>query len=544
MGVSAKWVVLWSLWAARLVRQPTLPVRVSSGWLRGSVSPDGSHVEYLHIPYASVVKRFQAPGPARNWTGTFEAIEEYPTCHQTLGRRIHYLIGQEDCLSLNVFTPLNVAPDSKLPVLVHIHGGGYFENSASRGTFGPEFIVRKDLILVVMNYRLYIHGFLCLGIPEAPGNAGMKDQVAALKWIQRNIRAFGGDPDSVTINGMSAGATAAALHVLSPMSNGLFHRAIIQSGSSIADWGVRLDPLEVASKAAKFMGFNSKNPYELYNFYMNKTDAELITRIPQEEGLTIFHLVQFSPCVETHKGGEEPFLTELPYNLLSRGEVNNVSIMIGTTNAEGIMMIGAELDETLDSLDTEKNLPENLAFPSALARREFADEVKKLYVGDEELSSINKTKLIYYFGDPFVSYPVLEETDLLMRASKQPVYSYLFGYDGGRNIIKRFICGPELRAAAGASHSDDMFYVYQIIFMPTFFETEMIDKMTTLWANFARYGDPTPEPTDLIPERWLPVTPDHQQSYHIDRTFSMGPMWYNQSLLFWRDIYSKYRKLS
>ena len=126
----------------------------------------------------------------------------------------------------------------ELPVLVWIYGGGYTTGSAALDVYDPRQLVeRGELIFVAMQYRVGSHGFLYLGDSAAPGNMGLLDQVAALEWVQANIALFGGDPDDVTLMGESAGASSAALHMVSPLSCKLFHKAILQSAGLTPRWG-------------------------------------------------------------------------------------------------------------------------------------------------------------------------------------------------------------------------------------------------------------------------------------------------------------------
>lgn len=119
--------------------------------------------------------------------------------------------------------------------MVWIHGGGFVGGSGNEESAGPEYLLKKDVILVTLNYRLDALGFLSLDTEDIPGNAGMKDQVAALRWVKKNIKNFGGDPDNITLFGGSAGAACVSYHLVSPMSKGLFNRAIMQSGT-ITSW--------------------------------------------------------------------------------------------------------------------------------------------------------------------------------------------------------------------------------------------------------------------------------------------------------------------
>ncbi|XP_063830889.1 juvenile hormone esterase-like [Ostrinia nubilalis] len=542
MRARSKWVVLWALWAARLVRQPTPPVRVSGGWLRGSVSPDGSHARYLAIPYATVQQRFQAPGPEPKWNGIFEAIDDHIRCTQSWSLGSNFTSGQEDCLILNVYTPLNVDVEKPLPVMVFIHGGAYLRRSSSRFMYGPDYFINKGVVLVTLNYRLGVLGFLCLGIKEAPGNVGMKDQVAALKWVQRNIRAFGGDPDNVTIFGESAGGASVTLHVLSPMSKGLFHKAIVQSGSSLSEWSFQYEHVRMASLFAKEMGLDSKDPYEIFKFFTNKTLSELVvTMVPRMEGtLRVISAIIFSPCAEQIIEGVEPFLTDLPYNILIEGKYNKVPMMVGSNTEEGLLFAGSDDSEMLKKVDFEKALPKDLSFPSKEVREAIVTKLKKIYGGKNYVST---DSLMYqiskYYGEPFFNYPLIEETNVIMQTSSRPIWHYLFGYDGRRNIAK---LSAGLQRMTGATHGDELFYLFSQEIVPNLFETNMIEKMTAMWTNFAKYGDPTPVTSELLPVKWPPVTLMDQRALYIDRDMKTIPLWRAESFVFWRELYAKYRR--
>ena len=126
----------------------------------------------------------------------------------------------------------------KLPVMVWIHGGALLIGSNNYNENGPKHFMKKEIVMVTVNYRLGPLGFLSMGTDSVPGNVGLRDQNMALKWVKKNIAAFGGDPNSVTLFGESAGSLSVALHLISPMSEGLFHRIILQSGTALAPaWG-------------------------------------------------------------------------------------------------------------------------------------------------------------------------------------------------------------------------------------------------------------------------------------------------------------------
>lgn len=185
---------------------------------------------FFGIPFAEPPLgdlRFRAPVPKKPWNGILNCTVFGPMCSQ-LGAGV---FGSEDCLQLNVFTknlPSNGTNELK-PVIAFIHGGGFAVGTAMN--HGPEYLMDRDIVLVTIQYRLGAFGFMALETPDIPGNQGLKDQNLALKWIQANIHHFGGDRDRVTISGLSAGSLSVTAHMVSPMSQGLFHNVIGLSGS-------------------------------------------------------------------------------------------------------------------------------------------------------------------------------------------------------------------------------------------------------------------------------------------------------------------------
>jgi carboxylesterase type B len=136
---------------------------------------------------------------------------------------------------------------------MHLHPGGFYSATGRSNWGGPQYFLDQDIVLVTLNYRLGSLGFISTG-EDAPGNNGLKDQVMAMKWIRDNIESFGGDSDSVTLYGYSAGAWSITLHLVSPMSRGLFHKAIIGSGSALGHWSLPSNQLELAQKQAEIVG--------------------------------------------------------------------------------------------------------------------------------------------------------------------------------------------------------------------------------------------------------------------------------------------------
>ncbi len=216
-------------------------VRTESGMVSGS----GTEVRaYKGIPYAAApvgTLRWQPPAPPPGWRGVRAFKEFGPACPQSVSLTLgagSLPKQDEDCLTLNIWTPAQRRAQ-KLPVLVSTHGGGFVAGGASLAVYDGEGFARQGIVFVSLNYRLGVLGFLSHPqlVRESPhhasGNYGLMDQIAALRWIQRNIAAFGGDPKRVTIFGESAGATSVCYLLVSPLSEGLFQRAIAQSAQGI-----------------------------------------------------------------------------------------------------------------------------------------------------------------------------------------------------------------------------------------------------------------------------------------------------------------------
>jgi para-nitrobenzyl esterase len=229
-------------------------VTVSGGRLAGESGRDAAVRVFKGVPYAAPPvgpRRWKAPEPATPWTGVRSADRFAPACMQTVaGSRLpwteefmHQGAVDEDCLYLNVWAP--AVRGARRPVFVYFYGGGFNEGSGSVPIYDGEALAKKGLVVVTVNYRVGVFGFLAhpeLAVESpraASGNYGLLDQAEALRWIQQNAAAFGGDPGNVTIAGQSAGAMSVYLLTASPRTRGLFHRAIVQSGpGALASFGV------------------------------------------------------------------------------------------------------------------------------------------------------------------------------------------------------------------------------------------------------------------------------------------------------------------
>lgn len=397
------------------------------------------------------------------------------------------MIGTEDCLKINVYVPAKAK--RPLPVMAYIHGGAFLQGSGGKIMVGPDFLVKKDVILVSFNYRLGALGFLCLGIKEAPGNAGLKDQVAALRWIQKNIAAFGGDPDNVTIFGTSAGGTSVSLLVASDATNGLFKRAIVHSGSSLANWAVNYNPVSVASTIVSMLGYDIKEPEKLYELFTKLPYRELVLANAHIPLTQLMHHNLFTlPCVEKNFPGVESVLSDLPYNLITN-KPKNIPLMYSSTDREGLFFINDETNETLKQINQRTLFADDLIFASKNEENELSQKVKEYYFGKEAISHKTIMKLSELYTHLYFETPAIFEAEKMARTIDAPVYSFQFTYSGGRNFVKLAL--TKYPNEIGACHGDDLLYIFNGLMWPYRINDKdqvMIEWLTTMLTNFAKFG--------------------------------------------------------
>ncbi|KAJ8717515.1 hypothetical protein PYW08_005914 [Mythimna loreyi] len=508
------YIVCW--WCVQLVCGLFLytpVVEVIQGKLRGVRSFSGQN-RYYGVPYA-VSARFQAPKEPKKWKGTFNAVSQFDSCAQTVA---FLKLGTEDCHHLDIYTPGHARPGHKLPVLVFIHGGAYYYGS--KWHYDPEFLVKKNVIVIIVNYRLGVLGFLCL---HNVANLGLKDQLAALKWVRKNIAAFGGDPDNVTLSGHSAGATSTALHFLTKRSRGLFHKAIMFSGVPLSPWSLNPEPLTPAFEdVAKMATVRSER--DVYNTFLNSPLRDVLSATRSSSVDPRYF--KYSPCADMNF--TKPFFHDTPYNIITSGDFYKVPIMIGTTSAEGILFYGLNNQRTLQYLEDNfvDRLPSVFSWCSDDDKREIANKIRSHYFGRQRLDSKASVKGAVDFYSDWIMYGAVDAFSKLMaKHSNQPVYNYMFSYEGGRNFASA-VFGRRL-GMKGATHSDDLFYMFKpggLSLRLSAPDKLVIERQTTMLTNFMKFGDPTPQTTTLLPVRWPATTANRTQVMHIDAQLTVSEM--------------------
>ncbi|XP_053604405.1 esterase B1 [Plodia interpunctella] len=521
-------------------------VKVKQGILEGEildlVTGDGQYYSFKGVPYAAppVGKlRFKAPEPPLPWTGVRKATEHGLMCpQQDLFSNLIRIGSSEDCLYLNVYSP-NLKPDKPLPVMFFIHGGGYKSGSGNVEHYGPDFLVNHNVVLVTINYRLEAFGFLCLDTPDVPGNAGLKDQVAALKWVNENISQFGGDPKNVTVFGESAGGASTCFHILSPMSKGLFQRAIPMSGVPVCDWSLPFEPRKRAFVLGKILGFDTKDDAKLLEFLQSVPAEKLIHQDPtilslEEVNNNILKMYHFTPVVEKDFG-KNHFLTDTPWNVLRSGKINDVDVLIGYTDAEGL--IGVPFFES--ALIAHYDRFNETFVPRDILNRvppvkylEIAEKIKKHYFGEKSVNNETMKEFVKYSSESVFSYNIYRFLKRFPKGSGK-IYQYRLSCVSERNIY-----GMNKYGISGAAHLDDLMYLFDAKHAELPIDKngkayKMIQQTCTLFTNFAKYGNPT----QTVPNVEWKQFDDNESFLDIGETLTPGNHLDNDVVDFWKSIY-------
>ncbi|MFP9115527.1 carboxylesterase/lipase family protein [Flavobacterium sp. RHBU_3] len=469
---------------------------VEQGKLEGLTLKSGISA-YRGVPFALPPVgnlRWREPQPAAKWNGIRKATEFGPNAMQknVFGDMMFRAPKMsEDCLYLNVWTPAKKT-DEKLPVLVYFYGGGYIAGDGSENRYDGEALAKKGIVVVTLNYRLGIFGFFAH--PEltkespnhASGNYGLLDQNAALKWVKKNIEAFGGDPNKITIAGESAGSISVSAQMASPLSKNLINGAIGQSGAMI---NPTLDAIPLKEQEENGVKFGDSN---------NIKTLAALRALPADK---LLDLAAKPGVFSTKAVVDGYFLTKLPSETFAAGEQAQVPLLAGWTSTEMPYMV---------FMQGQYPNPENY---TEIVKKKYgnnAEIVFELYPGENEKEIITSATALA--SDNFIVYSTWKWLDLHRETSGQPVYTYIFskarppmkaemgnakaGLAGG--IIKDDGKKEENKmpdALKGASHASDIEYLLGNLATNTVYEwTEEDYKVSDIgldyFANFIKTGNP------------------------------------------------------
>lgn len=379
--------------------------------------------------------------------------------------------GTLQCLTLNIYVPHKANTNNKLPILVWFYGGGFVNGYA--GLYGGQYLVKQDIVVITVNYRLGPYGFFCLDDPSVPGNQGLKDQITALRWIKQNIASFGGDADKVTIAGESYGGGAVDLHLYS-MYETLFDKAIIESGSIFNDGFFVKPDHEAAVKIAKYLGHNvtsTKNALK----ELSKKDPIVVMGATRNLSLSLM------VCKEKTFKGVQNFVNKDPFHLNNPERVKNTAILMGYNSKETFRMFANEPKEFYNGLGDI--FYDDLKGSFILSERELKDLsniIRRYYLGSKDIAPESMLELVDYTADYIGNHAAEWSVNRYIEQGAS-VYKYLFSYIGGSEF--KNITG------VGAVHAEELDYLFE---MDRQLDTEeqrmMRDRMTTMWAQFVKFG--------------------------------------------------------
>ncbi|KAG6447804.1 hypothetical protein O3G_MSEX005198 [Manduca sexta] len=507
-------------------------VETKVGLIRGLRSGNGQYSMFMGIPFGQVnaSNPFGAASEHPHFNDVFEAYSDTSVCPQ-IYQFNNSVAGHLDCLRLNIYVPSSATSKNRLPVMVWLYGGSFRRGFGGRVMFGPDFLVRHDVILVTVNYRVGPYGFMCLDIPEVPGNQGLKDQFMGMRWIKDNIEAFGGDVNKITLFGESAGAHSVELHVRSSKEK-LYNKIIIQSGSAVAATVLIPPDREAPIKLADKLGFATNDVYEALAF-LTSLDTNLVIAASIELGFL------FKPCVEREFEGVDSFITsswiEAPVP-----KIANVPVMIGFNEHELMYDYVNKNDANFNSLNIFSDYLDQAFDFNMETRTDLEKIVRHFYLGDAAMSKDVTWSLINFDSDFTYIHPVQRSINKFIESAAGDVFYYMFSYSGGRNFYKIYNNILE----GGASHADELGYLFNMSYLteePTHEDQLIIDRMTTMWTNFAKFSKPTPEATNLIPVVWTPVTNKSYNYLRIDTELKVGSRPFNDRMAFWDLFYDMNR---
>ncbi|XP_041637910.1 neuroligin 4 X-linked a isoform X2 [Cheilinus undulatus] len=565
------WVWLASVFVAAAQAQQHPVVTTNYGKLRGVkvTLPNeilGPVEQYLGIPYALAPtgeRRFQAPEPPMSWPGIRNATQFAPVCPQFLEDRfllndmlpvwftanldtvVTYVQEQsEDCLYLNIYVPTedDIHDENGLkPVMVYIHGGSYMEGTGNM-IDGSILASYGNVIVITINYRLGVLGFLSTGDQAAKGNYGLLDQIQALRWIKENIQAFKGDPKRVTIFGSGAGASCVSLLTLSHYSEDLFQKAIIQSGTALSSWAVNYQPAKYTRVLAEKVGCNMLDTIDLVECLQNKNYKELI-----EQYITPakYHIA-FGPVIDGDVIPDDPQI------LMEQGEFLNYDIMLGVNQGEGFKFVDGIVDSedgvsandfdfaVSDFVDHLYGYPEG--------KDTLRETIKFMYTdwADKENPETRRKTLVALFTDHQWVAPAVATADLHAQYGS-PTYFYAFYHH----------CQSDMKPSwADSAHGDEVPYVFGIpmigptdLFNCNFSKNDVMLSavVMTYWTNFAKTGDPNqpvPQDTKFIhtkPNRfeevaWTKYNPKDQLYLHIGLKPRVRDHYRATKVAFWLEL--------
>ncbi|XP_067949389.1 acetylcholinesterase-like isoform X2 [Watersipora subatra] len=507
--------------------------------------------------------RFKRPEPVGPWPGVFRATKRSNACYNVYDGVFGKFAGSdmwnpyepqsEDCLYINAWVPNPDDQATKKPIMVWIYGGGFYSGSSTLDVYDGRYLAASQNVIVIsMQYRLGILGFLNLESEDAPGNMGLLDQVMGLQWTQDNADFLYGDKNNVTILGESAGSVSVSLHLISTKSRNLFNRAIMQSGTSVGDWTL----------------MSSESSWYRLNTTIFGADVgckERTSHVPtlmkclrSVDAGALFNgtwaptgLIQFSwlPSIDYY------FLSEKPETSLREGRFKRCPILIGSNENEGSWFL---VYEFYDEFHRFYNQPE-ISFPIPYSKHvEYMDQAFKYYPQwPEHLNKFGKDAITFRYTDwrnKDDSTLNLKNLDMavsdyhfLCPTNKYAHYFVLAGLDVYYYYFRHRSSRNEWGEWMGVMHGDEVAYMFGVPIRPdssyTDDEKALSMHMMQLWANFSKTGNPNSQGDRSGRLDWPTATPLGREYYELsvesmnNPTYGSGPR--TEYCAFWEQYLPK-----
>nr|AYK27451.1 carboxylesterase CarEB2 [Lasioderma serricorne] len=465
------------------------------------------------IPYAEPPigdLKFESPKPVKPWLGVWKANTMYKCLQYNHFTEPgdDFVIGEEDCLYVNIYTPVNANKNSNLDVIIFIHGGAFMFNYG--GSYGPKIIMDRNVVYVNFNYRLGPLGFLSTEDEIVPGNVGLRDQILALKFIKDNIQYFGGNPDSITLTGMSAGGASVHIHYMSPLSKGLFNRGFSQSGCALNPWVIMENGREKALKLADILGCPTENTKIAVECLKSRPGRQIVDSVKH---FLPWLYNPFSPFgVVVDKASKNPVLPEHPLDLMKKRKVQDLPYIFSHVLEEGLYpAYDFWNDKYLSEIDANWSelIPFVLDYNNTISpgeRDEVSKTIREFYLKDKSVNKNTFKDLVKIVSDRLFISDIQKCARMQSAAMKSPVYYYHFTYRG--KFSKSIVRMKENLENVGPSHADDTIYVLSstINTQSTPEDKEMCNEFLNMWLSFASNSHPKlPDDVD-----WPTVSKDVQ----------------------------------
>jgi len=481
--------------------------------------------------------RWETPQPIEAWTDVFNATTERFACFQMGSDIDPDMQGGEDCLYINVYIPELPTATTNRSVMVWFYAGAFVVGSTDERVYGTGRFMNYDVITVTFGYRLGSIGFLSMADQVIPGNYGTWDQVHALRWVQNNIASFGGNPESVTIFGESAGGLSTSIMFLSPQTEGLFHAVISESPTLVWPWMYQPDPVPYAQQLAEAANCPSDDSTLMLACLRNLTAMELYQAELSFDPLPTNHPLLYCPVIDSYMS--DGVLPVDPMYIIINQTYNKVPYITGIMTNEGLgMYVDLSAQGQVFDADYARNnlsiMIQNFTYMPDNQLAIAAPLIYEEYFGGIDMDNASEVEITFkWLLTDLLSNPgnFLMMDRLPKGEGYPPFYNFLFSYNGEYMYVV---------GSGQTTHGDEMVYLFDIAAdnggLLDEADNTTSERMLTLWTTFAKTGNPNPVDSDLITVTWDAVSTQGSIPYlQIDTELSMQENYRWEKMLFWNN---------